>query len=177
MVCSKDVSGIKVSDANLKQGKSPLILMGLPGPHPAGVNVNKLIPRVISDSAKLERQGGIAQVGQWHPREPNIKRFAVHVEAALGNPTAAGGSQPLVGVGAAVTGNDVKRSLRAQLAPNLVEQVEESGINPAHVARIVVSQKDIQTIERGKQVFIAYGIHQANLLTGMGVVQRKCLAR
>ena len=61
---------------------------GSPAPGAAGVEVNEVGLRVVTDSSAAQNQGRLLKLGQLDAPDPDIHRLTLHVQAAAGNPAA-----------------------------------------------------------------------------------------
>src|SRR5918995_1703177 len=86
----------------------PVIEGCLPLADAAGVDVDEVGLLVVADAASLHAEGGLAQIAQRDVMQPDVDRLGIHVQAALGDAAAAGRGQQGVGLGRAVSGDDLE---------------------------------------------------------------------
>src|SRR5690242_3510842 len=103
-------------DAHRACGGPPFVptrMRGLPGPDPAGIQVDEVRGRVVADTAAAHREGDVAKFPGGKTRQPNVDRLPYHMEAVLGD---AGRVAVQKGVGGrrAITGDHVERIVSAR---------------------------------------------------------------
>ena len=147
--------------------------MGLaPVADAAGVDVNEAGSRIISDTAEMEREGDPLEEGKLAASHVDIRSPALDVHAVARH-TLALRCQPGVRRRRAVSGDQVERLAGVQFGVDVVQQVEQIGIDRLDFVGAEVAEEIIDFGQGARNVVAILEIDRPQGFTGMRIVHRK----
>ncbi len=118
----------------------------LPGPNATGVDVDKVGARVVPNPAPPDRQSRGAQILERHIGQANVDGFPSQVKAVSGHAVAVA-IESVVGLGRTVSRDDLERAVRAGAPGDVVEKIEERGIDRMLVTRSEIAHQMIDGVQ------------------------------
>ncbi len=132
---------------------------------------------VVSNTAALQGESGVPQVGGGDAGQADIDRHGLHVQALAGHHSAMR-AQKRIAPGSPVAADHVDFGVGlAQLRGEIVEQVENPGIVVADIAGAVIAQLAVQAIERRGNVMAALAVDDIEAFAGMQVEELEPVRR
>jgi cyclohexadienyl dehydratase len=147
----------------------------LPGPDGPDVQVDEAGTPVVADAAPPERHRGLTELPGVHVGHPYVDGHPLHVETVLGDP-AVPPSQPLVGGRRAVARDHLDGRAAPREDPDVVEEVEQAGIDRVDIARAVVPQELVDPAEGVGYVPAVGPVDDGEPEVRLGVEERQALA-
>ncbi len=114
----------------------------LPGADMACIQVNKIGLRIIANATPLKSKGNLVEMASTERGETDIYSLAEHVQAVAGNPAAII-LEHGVGLRRSVAGDHLKNFLCTCGLLQVMEYVEQGGINRMDVSRPEIFQEII----------------------------------
>jgi murein L,D-transpeptidase YcbB/YkuD len=147
----------------------------LPGTDAPGVHVDEVGGRIVADATAANLERSAIQRGKRHVGEPDVDGLALHVQAARRDPFAPM-TEHLVGCGRAVPGDHLERQRRLRRPGQLVEQVQQAGIDPVDVAGAEIAQEVVHRSEGVRHVRPAGEVLDSEMLARMRMREGQCPA-
>ena len=107
---------------------------------------------------------------QRYARQLDVGRLALEVQRIDGNP-AGMPPQPSVGLGRAVTADQIERLTAAEIAVQVMQQVEQVGVHVMNAVVVVIAHDMVDVVQSGRQIFAVAPVHQGCSLLGVDVDQ------
>jgi len=131
--------------------------------------MDKIRGGVVSDTAAVQGESGVPEIGGPDSGHANIDGHGLHVQT-LASDSGGVRAQERIAPGRAVSADHVDFGIGfAQAGGEIVEQVEYSGIVVADVAGTVIPQIAVQAIERFGQVMAGFAINDIEAFAGVQV--------
>ena len=131
--------------------------------------MDKLGSGVIANSTIMKAESRIAKCCGSYSGNTNIDRHCLHVQAVEGNAVAVS-PQIFIAPRRPVATDDVDLGIGpAQAGKQIVQKIEHAGIIVMDVARAMISQEVIETIQCLGQILTVSAIHDVQSLVGVRV--------
>ena|SRR5215469_3297024 len=131
--------------------------------------MDKLGSGVIANSTIMKGESRIAKCCGSYSRNANIDRHCLHMQAVEGNAVAVR-PQIFVAPRRPVATDDVDLGIGpAQAGKQIVQKIEHAGIIVMDVARAMISQEVIETIQRLGQILTVSAIRDVQSFAGVRV--------
>jgi hypothetical protein len=140
-----------------------------PLPDATHIDVNETRQWIVTNSPKMQCQGGIAQIERTHAWDANVNRLGLHMTAVRGHAQRMA-AQKLVAPGRAISANHVDFSAGpADALLKSAEQIEEARIVIVDRTGPMITEELVEAGKRRGNVLVAPAIDEVNALAGMGV--------
>ena len=142
--------------------------IGLPAADRAGIEVNEVVARIVTDTAHLEIEGRLAQMGQLYAGDPHIHRLPQGVVAVFGDPTAALALLAIGGRGA-IARDELNFPLAAQLVLQQKQLIEQLPVDVEHFVAAIVAEDMVELRQTIVQITAILPIAGVDPLAGIEV--------
>lgn len=141
------------------------------------VHMDEIGILIVANTPAPQVQSGIPHSRGGNSRQPDVNGFCLHMEAIEGNARVRGArTQEFVARWRAVSTDDI--DLAAVIVNGrcqVVEQVEQVGIEMVHISRAAVAEVVVEFGQGFRQVTLAAPVDNIESLVGMGVVEAKAV--
>ena len=138
----------------------------------AGVQVDKVGLRIITDPTPLKGEGNLVQTAGIERGEADVYGLAKHVQAMAGNPAAIAPEHG-VGMRRPVAGDHLKEFFGACGLSQVMEKVEQGWINGMDVSCPEIFQKIIDCGQGAGDMATISVIDDGQFFQGVGVIKRE----
>ena len=143
-----------------------------PGSKRTGIKVDEIGSGIETDTADFQIEAGLPPLAGIATGQADIDGPPQHVIAEFGH-TSGLFAEPGIGLGGAVTGDDVKWGSGAQLLAHVKKHVHQSGINGFNITGTVIPQDVAYLPHAAGAIGTVSKIADTEPFAGVGVVKRE----
>jgi hypothetical protein len=137
------------------------------------VDMHEVGAAIVAHSAAMQAQGCVTQLRRRNPRQANVDRLGLHMQAVLCHAgVRAARAQEFVAPGSTVAANYIDFTTGiTERRGQVVEKVEEVRIEMTHISRTVIAQKMVELVQRFGDVLITTTIDDVQPLARVRVIK------